>query len=135
MNAETANTLREQAESAEFAAAGALRSVPVMANPLRVRRTQRVVHERAVQMRVGRARMRVVAAACILVSALLAVIAVPLWNTLDEFAHWSGIPDLQIHMLFLALWFFPCTIVALLLWRGQRKRIDELTQIAHLAQR
>jgi hypothetical protein len=134
VNAESMN-LRDQAESAEFDAASVLRGVPVMANPLRVRRTQRIVHERAVQMRVSRSRMRVIAAACILVSALLAVIAVPLWNTLDEFAHWSGIPDLQIHMLFLALWFLPCTIVALLLWRGQRKRIDELTQIAHLAQR
>lgn len=127
--------MNEQAQMTEFETAGALRSVPVMANPLRVRRTQRVVRERAVQMRVGRARLRVMAAACILVSALLAVVAVPLWNTLDEFAHWSGIPDLQIHMLFLALWFLPCTIVALLLWRGQRKRIEQMTQIAHLAQR
>jgi len=123
------------AQITEFETAGALRSMPVVANPLRVRRTQRVVRERAVQMRAGQARMRVMAAACILVSALLAVVAVPLWNALDEFAHWSGIPDLQIHMLFLGLWFLPCTIVALLLWRGQRKRIDQLSQIAHLAQR
>jgi hypothetical protein len=122
-------------QTAEYETAGALRGVPVMANPLRVRRTQRVVRERAVQMRVGRARMRVIAAACILVSALLAVVAIPLWNTLDEFAHWSDIPDLQIHMLFLAVWFLPGTIAALLLWRGQRKRIDQLTQIAHTAQR
>ena len=54
----------------------------------------------------------------------MAVLTVPLWNQLDEFAHWSGIPDLQIHMLFLGVWFLPGTVAGLMLWRSSRRNDD-----------
>jgi hypothetical protein len=101
----------------------AVRSIPVAANPTRVRRTQRIVRERAMRMQDGRAKLRFTLAICALCSVLLAIAAVPLWNELDDFAHWSGVPDLQMHMLFLGLWFLPATITALLLWRGRRKQV------------
>ena len=115
------NMQAQDAVMAEVEAA--VRSIPVAANPTRVRRTQRIVRERAIRMKDGRARFRFTVAICAVCSLLLGILAVPLWNELDEFAHWSGVPDLQIHMLFLALWFLPATITALLLWRGWRKQI------------
>ncbi len=101
----------------------AVRSIPVAANPTRVRRTQRIVRERAMRMQDGRARFKFTVAICALCSVLLAVAAVPLWNYLDEFSQWSELPELPIHMLFLAAWFLPATITALLLWRGWRKQV------------
>jgi hypothetical protein len=101
----------------------AVRSIPVAANPTRVRRTQRIVRERAMRMQDGRARLKFTVWVCALCSVLLGIAAVPVWNELDDFAHWSGVPDLQIHMLFLGMWFLPATITALLLWRGWRKQV------------
>lgn len=119
----------------ENAAGQALRGVAATADSGRVRRTQRVVRERALHIRAGKKRLMVVMLGGIMVSLLLGVATVPLWNTMDTFAHANGIPDLQIHMLFLAVWFLPGTVAALLLWRGQRKRVEEITRLNHLAQR
>ena len=107
----------------------------MMADGGRVRRTQRVVRESAVRSRWFKGRLAVVMLGCAMVSLLLGVAAVPLWNSLDGLAHSYGIPDLQIHMLFLAVWFLPGTIAALLLWRGQRKRIDQVAQWSLRSQR
>ncbi len=90
-----------------------------------VQRTRRVVRQQIVSEVRRRRRMRSILAAAFVCSALLAVLSVPLWNELDAFAHWSGVPDLQIHMLFLGVWFLPATAVSLLLWRGYRKSIAQ----------
>jgi hypothetical protein len=119
----------------EAAAGQALRAVPLAADPGRVRRTQRVVRERALRSRSFKGRLAVVMLGCAMVSLLLGVAAFPLWSVLDDMAHSWGIPDLQVHMLFLAVWFLPGTIAALLLWRGQRKRIEQITRWQQLAQR
>ncbi len=119
----------------EFAARQAMRSVPMAADAGRVRRTQRVVRESALRTRSFKGRLTVVMLGCAMVSLLLGVAAVPLWNELDSLAHSYGIPDLQIHMLFLGVWFLPGTIAALLLWRGQRRRIEQITRWQQLAQR
>lgn len=119
----------------EFATAQALRSMPVMADASRVRRTQRVVRESAMRRQCFKSRLAVVMLGCALVSMLLWVAAIPVWNTMDGWAHAYGIPELQFHMLFLGLWFLPATIVALLLWRGQRKRIEQIARWQQLAQK
>jgi hypothetical protein len=90
----------------------------VGANASRVQRTQRIVTERAVDYHARRAYLRVIAIAALVCSAILGIAVVPLWNSLDEFAHWSGIPDLQIHMFFLAVWLLPATIAVLFLSRS-----------------
>ena len=99
-----------------------LRSVPLAADPRRVRRTQRIVRERAQRMRSGRARLSLAIAGCAMVCLVFAILAVPLWNALDSFAHSFGIPDLQVQMVFLAVWFLPATVIAIMLWRGQTRR-------------
>jgi hypothetical protein len=119
----------------EPAAAQSLRSIAATADSSRVCRTQRVVRERALHIRAGKKRLAVVMLGGAMVSLLLGVATVPLWNELDALAHSYGIPDLQIHMLFLAVWFLPGTIAALWLWRGQRKRVDEITRLTRLIQR
>lgn len=125
----------EAPQPSESACAQALRSVAATADSGRVRRTQRVVRERALHIRAGKKRLAVVMLGGVMVSLLLGVVTVPLWNELDALAHSYGIPDLQIHMLFLAVWFLPGTIAALWLWRGLRRRVDEVTRLTRLAQR
>ena len=110
-------------------------AIAATADSSRVRRTQRVVRNRALDMRAGKKRLFVVMFSGAMVSLLLGLATVPLWNELDAFAHSSGIPDLQIHMLFLAVWFLPGTIAALWLWRGMRKRVEHVTRLGRLAQR
>jgi hypothetical protein len=119
----------------ELDVAQSLRTIPVMADGGRVRRTQRVVRERALRTRSFKSRLLMVMLGAAMVSALLWVATVPLWNLLDSYAHSYEIPDLQIHMLFLAVWFLPGTIAALLLWRGQRRRIEQISRWQQLAQR
>ncbi len=87
-----------------------------------MRRTQRIVRERAQRIRSGKARLSVAIAGCAIVCLFFAVLAVPLWNALDSLAHSFGIPDLQVQMVFLAVWFLPATVIAILLWRGQTRR-------------
>jgi hypothetical protein len=103
----------------------ALRGIPMAAEPVRVRRTQRIVRERALRIRSGKSRLTLAMVGCAMVSLFLAVLAVPMWNELDSIAHSFDIPDLQVQMLFLAIWFLPATIFAVLLWRGQKRRPDE----------
>ena len=120
---------------AEHEALQSLRAIAATADSGRVRRTQRVVRDRALNLRAGRKRLAVVMPGGAMVSLLLGLAAVPLWNEMDLMAHSYGIPDLQIHMLFLAVWFLPGTIAALWLWRGLRKRVDYVTRLGRLAQR
>jgi hypothetical protein len=64
-----ANMQAQDAVMAEVEAA--VRSIPVAANPTRVRRTQRIVRERAMRMKDGRARFRFTVAICAVCSLLL----------------------------------------------------------------
>jgi len=121
--------------TAEREAIDSLRSIAATADAGRVRRTQRVVRHRALDLRAGGKRLAVVMLGGAMVSLLLGLATVPLWNEMDEMAHSYGIPDLQIHMLFLAVWFLPGTIAALWLWRGLRKRVEHVTRLGRLAQR
>jgi hypothetical protein len=92
-----------------------------------VNRTHRVVRERAKTIAARRRLARSLWIPLAICSSLLVMICTALWNILDQYEVTpSGIPDASNQFLVLLLWFLPVSaaLLALVLFRGARKRVD-----------
>ena len=85
-----------------------------------VRRTRRVVRERARILDRRRSRVRSLLAPLAVSSALLLILCCAVWTVLDQYEMTpAGIPDASNQLLVLALWFLPISaaLLALVLLR------------------
>jgi len=119
--------------AAEMQARSAIRSLPLAADSLRVGRTHRVVHERALAMQESRRQRRTLWIPLTIASAMMIMICYGVWSSFaqydvleisDELT--SSLRDGSQMMIF-SLWFLPVTAVTLFfVWlRRSRNRNED----------
>ena len=106
----------------------ALPTMNTSARASTVKRTHRVVRERAKMLQARRSRVRSLWIPLALCSALLLMICSAVWTVLDGYELTPmGIPDSSDQFLVLALWFFPVSMALLVMawFRRTRKNAGE----------
>lgn len=79
-----------------------------------VARTRRVVSQRAVALRSGRARLRALLVPMLICAASLLIACTAVWSVLDQYdLAPTGIPDASSQIFVLLLWFFPVSAAVL----------------------
>jgi len=120
--------------AAEMQARSAIRSLPLAADSLRVGRTHRVVHERALAMQESRRQRRTLWIPLTIASLMLPMICYAIWTSFAQYYDANGISDELVsslhggsQMMIFSLWFLPVTAVTLFfVWlRRSRNRNED----------